>query len=89
MQYNQDNPPRSIEMVMLLLAIALLGIWGKTEQWPYLVLSLSYAIGSSTSLLIRESFFPSSQPRLTLPQIAAIVLLIVSIYGFTDLARYF
>jgi len=38
---------------MLLLAIGLLGI-GITPYWPYLV-SLSFVIGSSVSILVREA----------------------------------
>ena len=83
----QQYPPRFIEVVMLLLAMGLLVIWGKTEQWPYLVLSLSYVIGASSSILIREALFPSPQPHLT--RMTAIVLLIISIYSFADLIRYF
>ena len=71
---------------MLSLAMGLLGIWGKTEQWPYLVLSLSFVIGASTSVIIRESFSPS-QTRFT--RMTAVVLLVISVCGFIDLARYF
>lgn len=72
---------------MLSLAIVLLGVWGKTEQWPYLVLSLSYVIGSSASVLLRETRFPSSQAPLT--KVTAILLLVLSVCGFVDLVRYF
>ncbi len=82
----QEYPPRLIEVLMLSLAMILLLIWGYTDQWPYLVLSLSYVIGSSVSVLIRESFYGLNQLRLT--QIAALVLLILSLYSFTDLSRY-
>lgn len=71
---------------MLLLAIALLGIWSIDPNWPYLALALSYVVGSSISILVREAIAPSSQPRIT--QVTAILLLIISIYGFTDLIRY-
>jgi hypothetical protein len=79
----QYNPPRFIELVMLTLAIILLGIWSVTEQWPYLVLCLSYVIGSSVSILVRESLNRSSQFHLT--QITAVLLLIMSFYGFATL----
>jgi len=42
---------------MLLLAIGLLGIWGITPT-GYLV-SLSFVIGSSVSILVREAIAPS------------------------------
>ena len=83
---SQYNPPRFIELLMLLLAIVLLVIWGETDQWQYLALSLSYVVGASTSILIREALIPSPQPRLT--QVTAVLLLIISFYGFTDLLRY-
>lgn len=72
---------------MLLLAMVFLGIWGIKPDWPYLVLSLSYIIGASISILVREAIAPSPQPRAT--QITAVLLLIISIYGFTDLVQYF
>ncbi|NES81000.1 MAG: hypothetical protein F6K10_06115 [Moorea sp. SIO2B7] len=87
MMFSEYHPPRFIEVLMLVLAMGLLAIWGITEQWPYLVLSLSYVIGSSVSILVREAFFPSPQPRLS--QMIALLLLIISIYSFADLARYF
>ena len=83
---SQYNPPRFVELLMLLLAIALLGIWQITPYWPYLALSLSYVVGASLSILVREAIAPSPQPRAT--QVTALLLLIVSIYGFADLIRY-
>lgn len=84
-QASEYNPPRFVELLMLLLAMALLGVWGITEKWPYLVLSLSYVVGSSTSILIREAIAPSPYPRIT--QVTAVLLLIISFYGFADLVR--
>jgi hypothetical protein len=52
---SQYNPPRFIELVMLLLAMTLLGIWQIVPNWPYLVLSLSYVVGASISILVREA----------------------------------
>ncbi len=83
---SQYNPPRFVELLMLLLAILLLGIWQITPYWPYLALSLSYVVGASLSILVREAIAPSPQPRAT--QVTALLLLIVSIYGFADLIRY-
>jgi hypothetical protein len=84
--FSQFNPPRFIELVMLFLAMALLVVWGNTEKWPYLVLGLSYVVGASTSILVREALIPSTQPRLT--QVTAVLLLLFSLYGFADLAHY-
>ena len=80
---SQYNPPRFVELLMLLLSMTLLGIWQILPDWPYLVLSLSYVIGASISILVREAIAPSPQPRAT--QITAVLLLIVSIYGFAQL----
>lgn len=83
---SQYNPPRFVELLMLLLAVALLGIWQIIPSWPYLALSLSYIVGSSLSILVREAIAPSPQMRIT--QVTAILLLIISIYGFIDLVQY-
>jgi hypothetical protein len=90
----ESNPPQFVEFVMLVLAIALLLIWGSTDLlwgikkgWPFLVLSLSYAVGAAVSTLVRESLVPSPNPRPV--QITAVLLLIISFYSFTDLLRYF
>lgn len=80
---------------MLVLAIALLLVWGALDllwnvsirSWPYFALSLSYASGAAISTIVREAMLPSPQPRLT--QVTAILLLIVSFYSFADLLRYF
>lgn len=85
--FAQEYPPRFLEVLMLFLAMIMLFLWGITGQWPYLVLSLSYSIGSSVSILLRESIYPSGTSRLY--QITAIVLLLTSIYGFSDLPPLF
>jgi len=91
---SSSNPPQFVELLMLLLAIALLLVWGAidvvwglSKGWPYLVLSLSFAIGAAVSTLVREALTPSSQPRIT--QVTAVLLLIISCYSFSDLMRYF
>lgn len=81
----QHNPPRFVELVMLNLAMILLGIWSVTGQWQYLVLSLSYIIGSSFSILVRESLGP--RPQFQLTHITALLLLIISFYSFAELIR--
>ncbi|MBW4679532.1 MAG: hypothetical protein KME19_05385 [Microcoleus vaginatus WJT46-NPBG5] len=83
---SQQNPPRFVEMVMLMLAMALLLFWGMTDSWPFLVLSLSYVTGSSVSILIRQRVTPSSYPQLV--QWTALLLLIMSLYSIADLAGH-
>ncbi len=78
----QYNPPQFVEMVMLLLAILLLLSWTLTGAWPYMVLCLSYVVGSSSSMLVREAIAPSRQLQLT--TVIALLLLIMSLYTLVD-----
>ncbi len=55
-----QSPPRLVEAIMLLLALAMLAIWWLVSGWPYLVLSLSYLVGAIASILVREAIHPSS-----------------------------
>jgi len=82
----QYNPPQFIELVMFFLAMILLLAWVITDVWAYLALGLSYIVGFSISILVRESLVPSTQIRLT--QVNAVLLLIVSFYAFVELFRY-
>ncbi|MBE9008279.1 hypothetical protein IQ259_25250 [Fortiea sp. LEGE XX443] len=79
---SQYNPPNFIEWLMLILAVLLLGVWGITQQLPYIFLCLSYAIGASISILVREAIAPSPQTRVS--RLTALLLLLVSLYGFAD-----
>nr|WP_202803676.1 hypothetical protein [Spirulina subsalsa] len=82
---SQHNPPRFIEALMLSLAIAFLLIllftWRTSHQWPYLVLSLSYGIGASVSILVREAYSGSSPPRFTPVMGVISVSLLILIWG--------
>lgn len=77
---SEHNPPRFVELMMLLLAMTMLAIWGITDRWPYLGLSLSYVVGSSTSILLRENMAPSGYSKWK--QLLAVVALIASVYFF-------
>ena len=86
----QDHPPRFVELLMLTLAIAMLTVSTIVPDKPYIILGLSFVIGASTSILIREAISPTghnhtilTQQRLT--QLTALLLLGISIYGFADL----
>ena len=81
----QHNPPRFMELLMLTLAIILFLLWSLAAEWPYLVLSLSYGIGSSFSILVREALTPS--PHIQPTQVTAVLLLIISFYSFAELIR--
>lgn len=72
--------------MMTSLTMALLVSWEYTHQWPYLVLSSSFAIGAASSMWVREMIVPSHHPRVVL--VLAIMLLIYSLYAFSDVARY-
>ncbi|MBN3873836.1 hypothetical protein [Nostoc sp. JL33] len=80
---SQYNPPRFVELLMLLLAIAMLAIASILPDRPYLILGLSLVVGASISILVREAIAPSPQRRIT--QLTASLLLIISLYGFADL----
>ena len=79
------HPPRFVELVMLTLAMIFLGLWSVTLQWQYLTLSLSYIIGSSFSILVREYIGP--RPQFQLTHLTALLLLIISFYSFAELIR--
>ena len=81
----QQNPPRFVELVMFTLAMILLGLSTVTLQWQYLTLSLSYLIGSSFSILVRESLGP--RPQFQLTHLTALLLLIISFYSFAELIK--
>ncbi|MBW4613985.1 MAG: hypothetical protein KME21_12055 [Desmonostoc vinosum HA7617-LM4] len=80
---SQYNPPRFIELLMLVLAIAMLAIASFLPDRPYLILGLSLVVGASISILVREAIAPSPQTRIT--QFTALLLLLISLYGFADL----
>jgi hypothetical protein len=82
---SQYNPPRFVELLMLMLAIAMLAIATIVPDRPYLVLGLSFVVGASISILVREAITPSPQMRIT--QLTALLLLLISFYGFADLLK--
>lgn len=73
--------------MMTSLTMALLVSWKFTQQWPYLVLSSSFAIGAAVSMWVREAIVPSAHPRLV--QLLAILLLIYSFYSLVGVTHYF
>ncbi|MBD2293110.1 hypothetical protein H6G06_06320 [Anabaena sphaerica FACHB-251] len=89
---SQYNPPRFIELLMLLLAIAMLIVATIIPEKPFLVLGLSFVLGASISILVREAMsttghvHPPYYQRL-ITQFTALLLLGISIYGFADLIR--
>ncbi|MEH2273538.1 MAG: hypothetical protein V7K40_01575 [Nostoc sp.] len=80
---SQYNPPRFVELLMLLLAITMLAIATILPDRPYLILGLSLVVGASISILVREAIAPSPQTRIT--QLTASLLLIISLYQFGEL----
>ncbi|MFM2063875.1 MAG: hypothetical protein RLZZ507_3546 [Cyanobacteriota bacterium] len=89
---SQYNPPRFIELLMLTLAIAMLIIATIVPEKPYLVLGLSFVLGASISILVREGMSTTDhiQPpfyQRLITQLTALLLLGISIYGFLDLIR--
>ncbi|MBD2419283.1 hypothetical protein H6G54_16560 [Anabaena cylindrica FACHB-243] len=89
---SQYNPPRFIELLMLSLAIAMLGITTIVPDLAYLVLGLSFVVGASISILVREwistiAHANPPSPQRFITQLTALLLLGISIYGFADLIR--
>lgn len=68
---------------MLILAMILLGFWSLTGDLPYLVLCLSYVLGSSISMLVREAMIPSTDFHIT--QVLSVLLLYISVFIFIEL----
>lgn len=88
----QQNPPRVVEAIMLILAILLLLFliltWQGLEQWPYLILSLCYCLGASVSLLVRETHRYGQRPQFTATAAfmgAIVLILVVSLIAFSSL----
>jgi len=72
---------------MLGMALIMLTISTFIADLPYLILGLSFVVGASLSILVREAIAPTAQTRVT--KLTALFLLSVSIYGFVDLLKYF
>jgi hypothetical protein len=80
---SQYDPPRFIEFVMVVCAgAALIASILFPQHQPYFILCLSLVLGLSISILVREAIAPSHQTRLS--QVAALALLITSLFGFAD-----
>ncbi len=77
---SQYNPPRFVEMLMVLLAMGMLLVWTVTLQSPYMILGWSLVIGASISILVRETIAPS--PEIRINQLTAMFFLVISAYGF-------
>ncbi|MBD2504239.1 hypothetical protein [Anabaena azotica] len=80
---SQYNPPRFVELLMLVLAIAMLSIATILPDKPYMVLGLSLVVGSSISILVREAIAPSPEQKVA--RLTALLALFISLYGFADL----
>ena len=76
----QHNPPEFVEHLMMLLAMALGVAWSLTDEWPYLVLSSSYAIGAAISMWVRQLSLPLPYSRMV--PIPAALLLICGLSAF-------
>jgi hypothetical protein len=80
---SQYNPPRFVELLMLMLAIAMLSMATILPDKPYMVLGLSFVVGSSISILVREAIAPSPEQKVA--RLTALLALFISLYGFADL----
>lgn len=82
---SHSNPPQFVELLMLTVAIAMLGLAMISPYKPYFVLCLSMVVGASISILVREAIAPSPQSRVT--KLTTLLLLFISFYGFIDLVQ--
>lgn len=83
----QGHPLQCVDLALSLSAIFWLGVWLTQQQWPFLVLGSSYAIGLAIANLVREAIAPS--PQSTMVQASALILLVISLCSFADLLHYF
>lgn len=80
------NPPAFVEYLMMSFAVAFGMRWFfSRDEWPYLVLSSSFIIGSAISMWVREMLLPS--PRKPEVVVSVILLLAYSLYSFVFLAK--
>ncbi len=72
---SRQDPPRFIELMMLCFAIFSLVAWSFWESSCFLILCVSYILGSSTSILVRETIAPSPNAVLVRCIVALSVLI--------------
>ena len=73
---------------MLGMALTMLTIYTLSpSNVPYLILGFSFVIGASASILVREAIAPTPHTRIT--KITALLLLVISVYGFADELKLF
>lgn len=83
---SRDDSPRFVESTMMALAMIMLFVWVLFPQLKaFLVLCLSLLVGVSSSILVREAMVPSHHNRNA--QIAALILLIATLFGFADVLQ--
>jgi len=90
--FSEYHPPRFVELLMLTLAIAMLAVSIMIPDPPYIILGLSFVVGASTSILVREAMSPHHHSNTfftqkPMTQLTALLLLAISIYGFVDLIQ--
>ncbi len=61
---SRQDPPRFVELIMLSLSLLALLAWSVWENHTFLILCVSYILGSSTSILVRETIAPSPNAAL-------------------------
>lgn len=85
-QSSMDHPLQFVDLVLSISAVGWLGVWLIEQEWPYLALGSSYAVGLATTTLVREAIAPS--PHAQVVRASALLLLIISVCSFADLAHY-
>lgn len=75
---SQQDPPRFVELIMLSLSLLALLAWSFWEDHTFLILSVSYILGSSTSILVREAIAPS--PNTTLVRGIVVLSALIALF---------
>lgn len=60
---SQTNPPQFIQGVMLVLVVVLALAWWWQQKWQFMLLCLSYSMGVTASLFVREVVDPSPHAK--------------------------
>lgn len=83
----QYDPPGFVEYLMISFSLGLGLKWLFSPEWPYLVLSSSFAIGAAISMWVRQVLIPSPHPR-RLMIFTIVVLLLYSLCALDAVRLY-
>ncbi len=82
---SRHNPPQLVEAAMLIFAMLTFLLWWVRQDWQYLVLYISYIVGVTASILVRETVAPSPQTHLIRFAAVGSLLVVLSFVVFYTL----